>query len=253
MEASARILEMQMLKNASEDIKLSQENAYGATVAMDTQPHLDVEAAVSLKNVFFFFSLVFRYPRETVYLELERLLPLFGNFMNAYSSNVPELPKAGDLQAEYIRLFVNSRDGVPAVPYASYHIDGGVLKGESYYKLRQIMGETGFVLDESVGELEDHLAVLLEFCSMLTDRLIRVSASGGAQMEEIRNTIGEVIARYLQPSVRAITASISKCAAMEFYAVSTRALRNFLAEVKMIYAHVFSVPVSAAIKTGVKK
>lgn len=241
-----------MSKDLSKDLKLSKGKDGGSTVTMDREAPLDIAAAVSLKNVLFFFSLAFRYPREDVHEELGRMLPLFEDFLNAYAGDIPELPEAVDLQGEYIRLFVNYRGGVPAVPYASCHLNGGLLKGESYHKLCQLMNNTGFVLDESVGELEDHLAVLLEFCALLTDRLIEASTSGGVPVDEIMNIFGEVIVQYLRPLAKAILTGVSKCAAMDFYAVSAWALYNFLADVKKIYAHVFDVPEVAARRRGVK-
>ena len=238
-----------MLEDFSEDMKLSEKNDGGAIVAMDRQEPLDIAAAVSLKNVLFFFSLVFRFPREAVHKELDRMLPLYDDFLNAYAGNAPELPEVTDLQTEYNRLFVKSRgSSAPVAPYASCHLNGRILKGESFHRLCQIMNKTGFVPDGSVGELEDHLAILLEFGSMLTDRLIEASVSGGTPMDEIVNIFGEVTARYLRPLSKATLAGVSKRSVMDFYAVSTRALYNFLVDVEKIYAHVFGVSVVAARK-----
>lgn len=242
-----------MLKDVSENLEFSSEYKRGITSSAEASASLDNEAAESMKNVLFFFSLVFRYPHEAVYEELGRLLPIFEEFFNAYAGNAPELPEIVDLQAEYIRLFVNSRGGVAAVPYASYHLDRGVLKGESYHRLLQIMEKAGFVLDESVGELEDHLAILLEFGSMLTERLIKESASGKPPANEITDIFQEVIIRYLQPMMKAVLEGIATHAEMDFYKVSARALFNFLADMEDIYEYVFGASLSSAISTGVKK
>ena len=104
-----------MLKDVCENLEFSQENNRGETAATETSEPLDNEAAGLLKNALFFFSLAFRYPRETVYEELGRLLPVFEEFFEAYADNYPELPEIIDLQAEYIQLFVNSRGGVPVL------------------------------------------------------------------------------------------------------------------------------------------
>lgn len=242
-----------MLKGVYESMESSQENNFEATAATEASAALDIEAAGSLKNVLFFFSLAFRYPREAVHEELGRLLPLFDEFFNEYTGGAPELPEIVDLQAEYIRLFVNSRGGVPAVPYASYHLDQGVLKGESYHRLCRIMDKTGFVLEESVGELEDHLAILLEFASMLTDRLIKVSASGEPSGHEITDIFCEVVIQYLRPMMKTVMEGISTHAVMDFYKVSIRALFNFLADMEDIYEYVFGISTVSATSTGVKK
>lgn len=242
-----------MLKDASKNMKLSRVNDGEAAVDRESRQPLDIPAAVSLKNVLFFFSLVFRYPGEAVYRELGRSLPLFEDFFTAYAGSSPELPEAEELQAEYVRLFVNNRGRVPAVPYASFHLDGGTLMGESYHKLHRMMEKTGFVLDKSAGELEDHLAILLEFCSIITERLIDASTSGRPAMDEMANVFGQVIVQYLRPLVKSIMAGVSKNSVMEFYSVSARALLRFLADVKGIYAHVFSVSLSVAFRTGVEK
>ena len=242
-----------MLKDVCENLEFSQENNRGETAATETSEPLDNEAAGLLKNALFFFSLAFRYPRETVYEELGRLLPVFEEFFEAYAGNYPELPEIIDLQAEYIQLFVNSRGGVPVVPYASYHLDNGILRGESYYRLCRIMEKAGFVLDDSAGELEDHLAILLEFSSMLADRLINVSTSGEPPANEIREIFCEVIIRYLRPVMKAVLEKFSTCKMMDFYILSARALFNFLADMEEIYAYVFDVPMEPDISTGVKK
>jgi len=242
-----------MQKDVCENLEFSPGYNCGATAATEASATLDNEAAGSLKNVLFFFSLAFRYPGQAVYEEINRLLPVFEDFFNGYAGNAPEFSGIVDLQAEYVRLFVNGLGGVPVVPYASYHLDQGVLKGESYHRLRQIMEKAGFVLEESVGELEDHLAILLEFGSMLTDRLIKGSASGEPTVNEIADIFCEVVIRYLRPMMKAVLEGISTCAVLDFSTVSDRALFNFLADMEEIYTYAFGVSMVSAISTGVKK
>ena len=115
------------------------------------------------------------------------------------------------------------------------------------------MEKAGFVLEESTGELEDHLAILLEFGSMLTDRLIKVSPSGEPPVNEIREIFCEVVIRYLRPMMNSVLEGISTHAVMDFYTVSARALFNFLADMEDIYAYVFGVSMVSDISTGVKK
>lgn len=242
----------EMLNAAFEDIGLPAGNGRKPVQAIGEPVTLDVPAAASLRNVLFFLSLAFRYPREAVYAKLERLLPVFKDFFDAYAGTVPELPEIEALQAEYIRLFVNSRGRVPAVPYASFHLDGGILMGESYHRLRQVMEKTGFVLDESAGELEDHLAIVLEYGSMLADRLMESPAPGGTPPEDIPNILGEVTFRYLRPTAEAVLSGISASKVSGFYATAARALFNFMADAEAVYTQIFGVSAAEELTTGVK-
>ena len=230
-----------MLKAAFENNGRASGNTGWTDAAVKDPASLDMPALASLKNVLFFLSLAFRYPRESVYAELGRLLPVFEDFFKAYAGNVPELPNLEELQAEYIRLFVNSWGRLPAVPYASFYLDGGVLMGESYHKLCQIMGRTGFVLDESAGELEDHLAILLEYGSVLAGRLMEAPVPGGSSLEDIPNVLDEVLFRYLRPMVKPILDGISASTSIVFYTALARTLFNFLSDAEAIYTHIFGV------------
>ena len=237
-----------MLKAAFENNGQASENDCVPDAVVKNPAFLDMPALASLKNVLFFLSLAFRYPRETVYPELGRLLPVFEDFFKAYAGNVPELPNLEELQAEYIRLFVNSRGCVPAVPYASFYLDGGVLMGESYHKLCQVMGRTGFVLDESAGELEDHLAILLEYGSVLAGRLMEAPGPGGSSSEDIPNVLDEVIFCYLRPMVKPILDGISASASSVFYTALARTLLNFMADAETVYTQIFGVSVEKDLK-----
>ena len=69
-------------------------------------------------------------------------------------------------QAEYVRLFVNSREGVLAPPHASFYTEGSLLGGAaqealSYYERFQITP------DSTENEPPDHISYELEFLSFL--------------------------------------------------------------------------------------
>ncbi len=66
------------------------------------------------------------------------------------------------LQAEYVRLFVNSLPEVPCPPYGSFYLEK-TLMGESTLRLKKLYASYGWQTDE----LPDHFAVELEFLAML--------------------------------------------------------------------------------------
>ena len=114
------------------------------------QNSLDVKSAHALKNIFFYLSLIFRYPTEQVYSEIKGHREEFSGFFADYGGAVPDLPPIDDLQSEYISLFVTSKGFIPAAPYASCYQGDGLLMGEHFHRLRQIMMASGFMMDASV-------------------------------------------------------------------------------------------------------
>lgn len=79
---------------------------------------------------------------------------------------VPEVPGVTqglvDLQAEYVRLFINSLPELPCPPYGSFYLEG-TLMGESTVNLKKLYARFGWHTDE----LADHFAVELEFLALL--------------------------------------------------------------------------------------
>lgn len=67
------------------------------------------------------------------------------------------------LQGGYINLFINALPEIPCPPYGSYYLEG-VLMGESTVRVKKLYHEYGFQTDE----LQDHIAVELEFLAFLT-------------------------------------------------------------------------------------
>lgn len=73
------------------------------------------------------------------------------------------------LQAEYVRLFVNAPGGVPAPPYASIYIrNKGILMQQGYEQAMAFYGRAGLEPTES-SECEDHIGHELAFIGHLLD------------------------------------------------------------------------------------
>lgn len=194
------------------------------------------DEAMVLKNIFFLFALVFRYPSDDIYTAIEEHLDNFGGFFLEYAKAVPALSPIRELQAEHIRLFVNNYGFVPAVPYASFHLDGGRLMGESWFRLRDIMAESGVSIDPWATEMEDHLAVLLEFCAGRIGDLIEgktVSTDGAME------ALTRVTFDYIAPMIRRMAGPIDAYAEIDFYRLMSRALDRFICEAGAIFDAVF--------------
>lgn len=75
-----------------------------------------------------------------------------------------------DLQAEYVRLFINGPGGVAAPPYASIYVqDSGLLRQQGYDEAVALYNKAGLeatVTDES----PDHISIELAFLALLLDQ-----------------------------------------------------------------------------------
>ncbi len=211
----------------------------------------DESAALALKNVFFFLGLIFRYPDEIVYNEINRHMKPFAGFFTEYGEGVPPLPPISELQAEYVSLFVNNKGFVPALPYASSHIDQGLLMGKSYFKIKQVLENSGFRLDAAAGELEDHISVLLESCSDLVFSIIE-NKSNARKIQTIALTLHEITS-CIKMWIDKFAESIRAYAAMDFYKISGEALRNFMENTDQIYHQVLGLDQNSQAITEVNR
>ncbi|MCF8105942.1 MAG: molecular chaperone TorD family protein [Desulfohalobiaceae bacterium] len=191
--------------------------------------NIDPETAAGLQECFLILSLLFRYPESELYQRLEEYAPDFEPFFQEYAGQGLELFPLEDLQAEYIRLFVNNQGYVPVVPYCSYYLDQGkLLGGKTLENIRKIYAGTGFVLEQDQGELEDHLGVLLEFCArILTDFSGNVALDPDQSSARVR-TLSEIVSRYLLPVSTEISELIKDHARFDVYRVAGETLKNFL-------------------------
>ena len=189
---------------------------------------LDPETADSLQGCFLILSLLFRYPEAEVYQRLSEYLQDFDPLFHAYAGRSPRLIPQEELQAEYVRLFVNNRGFVPVIPYLSCYRDSDrLLAGNSLKRIRTQMKKTGFVLDEELGELEDHLAVLLEFCA----RIFSEPSRGEPPAEDEGGSLQALLqpcAGYLLEAAPTMSGLIREHAQYDIYRVAGETLENFL-------------------------
>ncbi len=101
--------------------------------------------------------------------ELQRLSILFaypdelpGGQADAARAKEADGVRLKNLQAEYVRLFINSLPEVPCPPYGSFYIEGSLM-GESTVRLRKLHLSYGLLTDE----MPDHIAVELELLMLL--------------------------------------------------------------------------------------
>lgn len=202
--------------------------AQDATLLAEEIP-FDPQVADSLQGCFLISSLLFRYPEPGLYHNLKLHLNDFTDFFQKFAGRGLELMPLEELQAEYIRLFVNNQGFVPVVPYASYHLDPGkLLAGNSLQEIRTLMLQSGLVLDEAQSELEDHLAVLLEYGARILGELSLTEASVKHEAALRVNVLFQLCTRYLQPVSTRISDLINAHARYDFYKVAGESLQNFL-------------------------
>ncbi len=207
--------------------------------ALPAMKNPNLQAALALKNIFFCLGLIFRYPDETVYTEIRQKLEAFDGFFSEYGEGLPPLPRVSDLQGEYVSLFVNNKGFVPALPYASFHMDQGQLMGRTYFRIRHILEESGFRLDASVPELEDHLSILLESCAALVRIIIERNGdpskcqNANAGLLELRSCMEHWVDDFAE--------KVTLHASMDFYRISSEALKNFIHDLDNIFNQVLGV------------
>jgi len=200
---------------------------------------LDLEAALALKNIFFFLGLIFRYPDESVYCAIHQHMEAFSDFFSEYGDGSPSLPDISDLQAEYVSLFVNNKGFVPALPYASPHTDKGLLMGRTYFRIKHLLQETGLSLKSSVYELEDHLSILLESCACLVSSFIEKSSDIEKNQAAIF-ALGEITS-CMQEWINDFENKVHSYALLEFYKSSAKALKNFIHDAFNVYEQVLGL------------
>lgn len=141
---------------------------YDKAKAMLGNVELDAETFSALSNVSMFLSLVFRYPDDDVYDTLSDNFDAFKDFIADYSDAKPALYDQTEMESDYIMLFEQDLNTKPVVPYISYFTEENkMLYGKSTFKVREWMAQEGFVLEDDVTELEDHIYIVLEFLSLV--------------------------------------------------------------------------------------
>ncbi len=123
------------------------------------------------QHPFYFLSTAFTYPKQ------EDTHPLFEvlGFLSAdldiefNQQDAESSISLTDLQAEYVRLFINSPAGIPAPPYASIYIGNrGILHQQGHDEAMDFYKSAGLETIES-SECEDHIAFELAFIGHLIE------------------------------------------------------------------------------------
>ena len=123
------------------------------------------------------FAAVFHRPNQEVSDHLEELIDLWSEVIPDIEELVQKLrtfchqfppgeQRLNALWEHYIPLFETG--AVEASPYASVYLGKeGLVLGKEAFNVQQFYANCGYVMGTESGELPDHLAVELEFCSLL--------------------------------------------------------------------------------------
>jgi len=86
-----------------------------------------------------------------------------------------------ELAMEYTRLFINAYPLVPCPPYESFYVDGGFLAQRSAMEVLDLYAKAGYHLSPRFKDLPDHVAVELEFMSILCRSQLRMLEEKGRE------------------------------------------------------------------------
>jgi len=124
-----------------------------------------------MTHPFFFLSECFSYPEtDTLAAKSRALVLLAQDFaLDAPPANEMSAHSLIDLQAEYVRLFINAADGVFAPPYASIYVNNTeILYQQGHDEAISFYSRAGMAPLESE-ESPDHIAHELSFTGLLLD------------------------------------------------------------------------------------
>ena len=131
----------------------------------------------TVAELYISFASLFYRPRLEIFDHLEELIELWSEEISIPVSKIEELNKfcsdypAGEsrlnaLWEHYIPLFETG--AVEAPPYASvYFSNEGLVMGKEAFAVKDSYQEAGYGMGENADNLPDHLAVELEFASLL--------------------------------------------------------------------------------------
>lgn len=188
---------------------------------------------LALSNTCMFLALAFRYPEQEVFSEISRHLSAFEPLFADYALQLPHLPPRPELEEEYVALFVNNNGHVPAPPYAACYLDQeGLLMGPTYDLVTECLVQTGYELRDRVRDLEDHVALLLEFCSGLLSRL--ASTDGTSRTGWELRALCTVVLKVLKPMSGPLHHAVVKNACLAFYPAMTKCLYAFMEDMEQM-------------------
>lgn len=132
-------------------------------------------------------------------------------------------------QAEYVRLFVNSREGVPAPPHASFYTEG-TLFGRAAQEALSHYERFRITPDASGNEPPDHISYELEFLSFLC-AMEQESLDQGRQEDAdgLRKAQADFLRNLLIPWANRFCDRIVENAELAYYQLLGAFTKGFLA------------------------
>jgi TorA maturation chaperone TorD len=196
---------------------------------------INKDISISLANVYMFLSIVFRYPTEEVYNELFSNFNKFELFFEEYIETMPSLPYREDLEPEYVALFRARKGGVPAPLYSSvYTEDEKLTLRDSTIKLREMMLECGFQMNEEIKDIEDNLFIMLEFLSSLISRLGNNEYCKKEIIDRLY-VLFKVTDEYILGMLPLFVERINEYAELDFYKQMASVLKAFIEDADNLY------------------
>jgi anaerobic sulfite reductase subunit A len=131
-------------------------------------------------------------------------------------------------QEEYVRLFVNSREGVLAPPYASFYTEGCLL-GEAAREALAFYEQFRLTLDNSQNEPPDHIVYELEFLSFLCSTEQEALDQGrGPEADELRTAQADFFFGHLFPWANRFCDRIIENSSLAYYQLVGAFTKGFL-------------------------
>lgn len=133
------------------------------------------------------------------------------------------------LKVEHARLFVGPF-ALVAPPYGSVYLDPGrSVMGESTVRVSECYRKHGFILEEDIHEPADHIAIELEFMSLLAFKHREALNSGDRQA--MRKSVAdqyEFLQGFLLPFLLPFSKAVHEDAEAPFYSALARCTMAFV-------------------------
>lgn len=133
---------------------------------------------------------------------------------------VPEIPVdpgiVGQLPTEYISYFEVGKKQPPCAPYAGLYLQG---QQRTYVLLHlsEVYKNFGLAMAEEPNELQDHLAVELEFMHFLCFKEYQALEENAPQLSGYRQAQKDFLQRHMLEWLPAFAASVKKNCRNDFY------------------------------------
>ncbi|MFQ5933719.1 MAG: molecular chaperone [Dehalococcoidia bacterium] len=134
------------------------------------------------------------------------------------------------VQEEYITLFIANPEYSPCLPYESAYIESGGATGWTAVRIEQEYAAAGFSISSSLNEVPDHVAVELEFMSLLCDQ-----EASAWERKRLNNGVDGLkrqaafLEGHLNRWFPALAGAVARRRSSGIYAAVTRAVQSFVA------------------------